>query len=159
MNLLYVISLLQLSRFSALVFKLALMCLCMGFFVFILLEGCWVLWMCRLFFSKFGKVLDIISSNNFPVPFSQLSFWESHYVYDTWWCLTDLCSSIYFSFFCFSDWIISTDLSAGSLTFSSAIPNLLLKGSSEFLISIQNFHFFFILLFYWESLFICHRFL
>ena len=87
--------------------------------------------MCRLmFFSKFGKVLDIISSNNFPVPFSHLSFWDSHYMCDTSWCLTDLCSS---SFFCFSDWIISTDLSSGSLTFSSAIPNLLLRGSSEFI--------------------------
>ena len=39
--------------------------------------------MCRLmFFSKFGKALDIISSTNFfSAPFFHLSFGDSHYVY------------------------------------------------------------------------------
>ena len=34
-----------------------------------------------MFFSKFGKALDIISSTNFSAPFSRLSFGNSHYVY------------------------------------------------------------------------------
>ena len=34
-----------------------------------------------MFFSKFGKALDIISSTNFSAPFSRLSFGDSHYIY------------------------------------------------------------------------------
>ena len=36
---------------------------------------------CPMFFSKFGKALDIISSTNFSAPFSRLSFGDSHYIY------------------------------------------------------------------------------
>ena len=34
-----------------------------------------------MFFSKFGKALDVISSTNFSAPFSHLSLGDSHYVY------------------------------------------------------------------------------
>lgn len=50
-------------------------------FEFILLGNFWASWLYRFMsFIKFGKILVIVSSDIFPVPFSLSLLWDSHYV-------------------------------------------------------------------------------
>lgn len=84
MSLLYIVSHFSLKAFTilSLAFKFGYSVSKSGFLWVYPTWSLSSLWMCRsMFFSKFGKALDIISSTNFSAPFSHLSFGDSHYVY------------------------------------------------------------------------------
>lgn len=95
-----------------------------------------------IFFIKFGRFLAIVHSKILYCTFlSPLSFWDSRYV-----CIDlfdgvpqaaeTLLILLIFLNFCFSDWIISVDLSSNSLILFSDSSNLRLSPSSEFFISV-----------------------
>ena len=69
------------------------------FFEFILLEVCWTLWMCGLFFCQICKFGAIISSNSL----SALSLLEtpSNVCLYIWWSFTCPWDSVHFSSFFF----------------------------------------------------------
>lgn len=94
-----------------------------------------VLWtseICTLMlFTKFQKLLAIISSDIFSYPF--FSFWDSKYSYVKSFDVAPKVtgSVIYLQpFFFFSDWLISIALSSGSLILFSVISVLLLSLSN-----------------------------
>ena len=108
--------------------SLIIMCLRVDHFEFILLGS---FWMHRfLSFTKFGKIFGIISLNILSVPFSHFPPFGTLPMLV---CLmvshgsVRLSSFSLHSFFCFSNWMVSTDLSSGSLIHSSACSNLLFK--------------------------------
>lgn len=121
----FYISLFPLAAFKILLwlfFFQFLMCTGLGVFEFILLEVYWVSQICRLkLFIKFWKFLASIFSNILSVSSLSLSwtpimlrlvyFMVSHLSLRLW--------SLFFivSSFCYSDWIISIDLSESLLTF------------------------------------------
>lgn len=84
------------------------------------------------YFHRFWKHLDTISLSKLSAPF--LSFLMRILFYLVVFCKSLRLSSFFFILFsfCFSDWIISSDLSLSFLTLSSASSCLLLKPSSEF---------------------------
>lgn len=93
-----------------------------------------------MFSKKLGKILAIISSNNFFL-YSLLSFWHSCYVYIG--VVSSVSHSLNVGLFFFtlfllysSDCIISINQHSSLLVISPACSNLLLSPSSEFYISI-----------------------
>lgn len=97
-------------------------------------------------FIKFGECLAIISSNIFQPLFLSLLIlgFSLHICWYVWYCPTGFWGSVHFSsifwVFCYSNWIISIDLSS-SLIPSSIILNLLLGPWDEcFYFNYCTFH-------------------
>lgn len=94
-----VIFLLPLLRFSHNLTFSTFTVMCLDLLAFFLLGVCWASWICwSLLFNKFGKFSVIMSSNIFFYSLlSSLYGTPIMYIWYTFWCPTDLWSSVHFS--------------------------------------------------------------